>query len=229
MHDVPIAAFSEDGLSMIATKLGRHIMLDAYTSLMCMESWGRTSFARALIEITSDQELKDNLVVAIPRINGTRHTMESIQVEYEWKPPRCEVCKIFGHITKQCPKSIKPVRVEDDMEGFTTVARKGGKGKNNDRTNPKLVDGIRLNNVNIFELKNSYDAHRNMDFVCGNSGPNELNTGDTSSSKKVNELQSNEEEVEDVFDETATFMKPLDSSCKNQKRASTLVEPVSDV
>ncbi|GJU34638.1 uncharacterized protein Tco_1182992 [Tanacetum coccineum] len=253
IHDVPIAAFSEDGLSMIATKLGRHIMLGAYTSLMCMESWGRTSFARALIEITSNQELKDNLVVAIPRINGTGHTMESIRVEYEWKPPRCEVCKIFGDITKQCPKSIKPVRVEDDMEGFTTVACKGGKGKNNDRTNPKLVDGIRLNkskpnfyyrpvqkqkqkdtkdpttdSVNIFELKNSYDALRNMDFVCGNSGPNELNTGDTSSSKKVNELQSNEEEVEDVFDETATFMKPLDSSCKNQKGASTPVEPVSD-
>ncbi|GJY27880.1 zinc knuckle CX2CX4HX4C containing protein [Tanacetum coccineum] len=161
MHDDPIAAFSEDRLSMIATKLGRPIMLNACTSSMCMESWGRTSFARALIEITSDQDLKDNLVVAILRINGTGHTMESIRVEYD----------------------ITPVRVEDDMEGFTTVARKGGKGKNNDQTNPKLVDGIHLNksklnfyyipvqkqkqkdtkapttdSVNMFELKNSYDA-----------------------------------------------------------------------
>nr|GEW41440.1 hypothetical protein [Tanacetum cinerariifolium] len=33
-------AFSEDGLSAIATKLGTPLMLDSYTSDMCMQSWG---------------------------------------------------------------------------------------------------------------------------------------------------------------------------------------------
>ncbi|GKD40051.1 putative reverse transcriptase domain-containing protein [Tanacetum coccineum] len=40
LHGVPVTAFSEDGLSAIATKLGTPLMLDSYTSDMCMQSWG---------------------------------------------------------------------------------------------------------------------------------------------------------------------------------------------
>ena len=35
-HDTPIVAFSVDGFSAIATKLGNPIMLDSYTSSMCL-------------------------------------------------------------------------------------------------------------------------------------------------------------------------------------------------
>ncbi|GJT62746.1 RNA-directed DNA polymerase, eukaryota, reverse transcriptase zinc-binding domain protein [Tanacetum coccineum] len=38
-HGVPVTAFSEDGLSVIATKLGTPIMLDSYTADMCLHSW----------------------------------------------------------------------------------------------------------------------------------------------------------------------------------------------
>ncbi|GKB05499.1 hypothetical protein Tco_0833694, partial [Tanacetum coccineum] len=31
----------EDGLSIIATKIGTLMMIDSYTSGMCMQSWGR--------------------------------------------------------------------------------------------------------------------------------------------------------------------------------------------
>ncbi|GJY49248.1 putative reverse transcriptase domain-containing protein, partial [Tanacetum coccineum] len=40
LYGVPITAFSEDGLSAIATKLGTPLMLESYTSDMCMQSWG---------------------------------------------------------------------------------------------------------------------------------------------------------------------------------------------
>ena len=39
-YDVPISAFTADGLSVIATKLGTPLMLDSYASSMCLESWG---------------------------------------------------------------------------------------------------------------------------------------------------------------------------------------------
>ncbi|PWA66686.1 reverse transcriptase domain, Reverse transcriptase zinc-binding domain protein [Artemisia annua] len=120
--------FFEDGLSMIATKLWKPIMLDAYTSTMYLESWGRTSYARALIEITLDQDLKENLVVAIPRLNGMGYTMENIRVEYERQPPRCDACKVFGHYNDQCPMNINVGRSNEVKEdGFTTVTRKGGR------------------------------------------------------------------------------------------------------
>ncbi|GKA62211.1 hypothetical protein Tco_0761730 [Tanacetum coccineum] len=44
-----MTAFSEDRLSATTTKLGTPLMLDSYTSDMRMESWGRSSYARALI------------------------------------------------------------------------------------------------------------------------------------------------------------------------------------
>ncbi|GJS41186.1 zinc knuckle CX2CX4HX4C containing protein [Tanacetum coccineum] len=59
IYNVPMVAFTSKGLSMIATKFGKPIMLDSYTSSMCMESWGRGSSARALIELDATRGLKD--------------------------------------------------------------------------------------------------------------------------------------------------------------------------
>ncbi|GKF21358.1 retrotransposon protein, putative, ty1-copia subclass, partial [Tanacetum coccineum] len=78
LHGVPVTAF-RDGLSTIATKLGTPLMLDSYTSDMCMQSWGRSSYARVMIELRADG--------------------------YEWKPPRCSSCKVFEHIHEECQKN----------------------------------------------------------------------------------------------------------------------------
>ncbi|GJY12142.1 zinc knuckle CX2CX4HX4C containing protein [Tanacetum coccineum] len=40
-HDVPLVAYTSDGLSLMATKIGNPMMLDSYTNFMCLESWGR--------------------------------------------------------------------------------------------------------------------------------------------------------------------------------------------
>ncbi|GJW55344.1 uncharacterized protein Tco_0099429 [Tanacetum coccineum] len=62
--------FEDDGISLIATYLGRPIMLDSFTSDMFKDSWGRSSFARCLIEINSDAELKDTITIGIPDLDG---------------------------------------------------------------------------------------------------------------------------------------------------------------
>ncbi|GJT89484.1 hypothetical protein Tco_1071201 [Tanacetum coccineum] len=63
-HGVPMMAFSEGRLSVIATKLGIPLMLDSYTSDMCMQSCGRSNYARAMIELRADVKLKDTIMVA---------------------------------------------------------------------------------------------------------------------------------------------------------------------
>nr|GEW40697.1 hypothetical protein [Tanacetum cinerariifolium] len=105
LHGVPITAFSEDGLSVIATKLGTPLMLDSYTSDMCMQSWGRLSYARVMIELRADVDLKDKIGMAMPKITREGHYTCNVRVEYEWKPPRCLSCKVFGHIHEECPKN----------------------------------------------------------------------------------------------------------------------------
>nr|GEU87318.1 hypothetical protein [Tanacetum cinerariifolium] len=41
LYGVPMMVFSNDSLSVIATKIGTFLMLDSYTSDMYMQSWGR--------------------------------------------------------------------------------------------------------------------------------------------------------------------------------------------
>nr|GFD09987.1 hypothetical protein [Tanacetum cinerariifolium] len=105
LYGVPVTAFSEDGLSAITTKLGTPLMVDSYTSYMCMQFCGRSSYARVLIELRADVELKDNIVVAMPKITREGHYTCNVRVEYEWKPPRCSSCKELGHVHEECTKN----------------------------------------------------------------------------------------------------------------------------
>ncbi|GKD97355.1 hypothetical protein Tco_1381252 [Tanacetum coccineum] len=68
-------------------------------------SWDRSSYARALIEVRDDVELKDNIVVAMPKLVEEGFYTCNVHVEYEWKPPRCICCKVFGHVQDECPKN----------------------------------------------------------------------------------------------------------------------------
>ncbi|GJW03979.1 nucleotide-diphospho-sugar transferase [Tanacetum coccineum] len=85
LHGVPVTAFSDDGLSAITTKLGQAML----------ELW--LSYAYV--------ELKDNIVVAMPKITREGHYTCNVRVEYEWKPPRCSSCKVFGHVHEECTKN----------------------------------------------------------------------------------------------------------------------------
>ncbi|GKA39863.1 retrotransposon protein, putative, ty1-copia subclass [Tanacetum coccineum] len=105
-HDIPIIAFTEDGLSAIATKLDTPMMLDSYTSAMFMDSWGRSSYARVMVELRADVELKDTLLVDVPKFVSETYTISTIHVEYERTPPRCSSCKVFGLVLDECPKKI---------------------------------------------------------------------------------------------------------------------------
>ncbi|GJS45081.1 trichome birefringence-like protein 3 [Tanacetum coccineum] len=133
LHKVPVVAYSDDGLSLIATQIGKPIMLDAFTSSMCVEAWGRIGYARALIEVGADKELKQEVIMAVPNVDdeGATHTFEKIRVEYEWKPPLCVDCHVFGHTTEKCPKRVlekpSPI-VETDDDGFTCVTNRKSKG-----------------------------------------------------------------------------------------------------
>ncbi|GJU37070.1 zinc knuckle CX2CX4HX4C containing protein [Tanacetum coccineum] len=78
LHDIPIQVFKDDGISLISTFIGKPIMLDSYTSSMCNNSWGRSSFARCLIEVNSEAELVDIVTISIPSLTGDDFTKETV-------------------------------------------------------------------------------------------------------------------------------------------------------
>ncbi|GKD06442.1 zinc knuckle CX2CX4HX4C containing protein [Tanacetum coccineum] len=109
IHNVPVVVFSETGLSLIMSQLGRPLMLDARTSDLCLNPLGRSTYARALLEFFSECSLMDSVVVVVPLPNGSGHTLDTLDVQYEWRPPRCMTCKIFDHETDVCPSRGKKV------------------------------------------------------------------------------------------------------------------------
>nr|GEU45875.1 ribonuclease H-like domain-containing protein [Tanacetum cinerariifolium] len=67
-------------------------------------TWG-SSYARSMIEIQVDVELQDTIVVAMPKLTDEGFYTCTVHVKYEWKPPRCACCKVFGHIQEECSKN----------------------------------------------------------------------------------------------------------------------------
>ncbi|GKA52533.1 zinc knuckle CX2CX4HX4C containing protein [Tanacetum coccineum] len=100
-HDVPMVAYTSDGLSPIASKI----------------------------------------------VKGSGYTKEIIRVEYEWKPPRCGSCLIFGHSDDDCPNAPKQVvKMVDkgkavsfgvDGDGFIEVKKKKS-GEMSSKTAPSI-------------------------------------------------------------------------------------------
>nr|GEY22360.1 RNA-directed DNA polymerase, eukaryota, reverse transcriptase zinc-binding domain protein [Tanacetum cinerariifolium] len=78
---------------------------------------GRNTYARALVEVSSLNALKESLVVAISYPNGSGHSLETVEV-------------------------VAAAPVEDDDDGFTQVTRKNRKGKQDSKA--KQTVGIKL-------------------------------------------------------------------------------------
>ena len=173
IHDVPLVAFTEEGLSLIATKVGTPILLDSATTTMCLNSWGRSSYARALVEVDAAKDLKENLIIGIPKMVGEDFTSVTLRIEYEWKPPRCSTCMVFGHNVEHCPKHVKPVVTEethkDDPKGFILVDKKKGKGIAQQQS--RQVEGVRLSKPKPnFVYRPKTQPHKENQNACSTSG-----------------------------------------------------------
>ena len=70
-------------LSSVATKLGTHSCWTAILQLCARKSRGRSSYARPMIDLRADIDLKDKLVVAFPKLQGDGYILNTIRVEYE--------------------------------------------------------------------------------------------------------------------------------------------------
>ncbi|GJU33522.1 zinc knuckle CX2CX4HX4C containing protein [Tanacetum coccineum] len=126
-HDVSLVTYTSDGLSLITMKIDTPMMLDSHTNSMCLESLGQSSYVRFLIEIDACNGFSDNLVMVVLTLDGPGYTKETIRVEYEWGPPRCSACLLFGHSVDDCPKAPKRVvnRVDNSKVGSSGAVDDG--------------------------------------------------------------------------------------------------------
>ncbi|KAJ9536695.1 LOW QUALITY PROTEIN: hypothetical protein OSB04_un000168, partial [Centaurea solstitialis] len=106
LHNIPLVAFNKEGISRIASALGVPKQMDACTTSMCDNSWGRPAFAKVLIDTWAVGELKREVQVLIPSLKGGDDVRVIVKVEYLWEPTQCSHCLVFGHKISSCAKAV---------------------------------------------------------------------------------------------------------------------------
>ncbi|PWA84866.1 zinc knuckle CX2CX4HX4C [Artemisia annua] len=133
-----------NGISALASRIGRPMVMDNVTANMCKSGVGKVGFARVLIEVSAKKELPEMVDVVYRNEAKDEIMRKSVKVIYDWKPTQCNTCCVFDHTTDKCGKnttkstSNKTEEVHNsgnetdkntsaDMEGFQEVNyRKGG-------------------------------------------------------------------------------------------------------
>ncbi|GKB18093.1 reverse transcriptase domain, reverse transcriptase zinc-binding domain protein [Tanacetum coccineum] len=120
---------------------------------MCLSSWGRSTYARVLIEVSADKDLMESMVVLIRLSNGKGHSFATIDIAYEWKLPR-KKSKTKQNLKGETSKKVEEVDTPTvskgtSNEGYEQVARKVNANKNGSkpRTDVLEKDSVVLKNT----------------------------------------------------------------------------------
>ncbi|GKD36276.1 RNA-directed DNA polymerase, eukaryota, reverse transcriptase zinc-binding domain protein [Tanacetum coccineum] len=129
--------------------------MDQATTNMCKIGYGRVRFARVLIDLEAEKGLPDKTEIVYKNIDGLVTCKKSVDVNYDWSPPICSFCKVFGHYDKNCvcrPKSVEEfmdmereeLKKKQDSAEFEQVSRKdgtkAGDNKRNEVEKEKMID-----------------------------------------------------------------------------------------
>ncbi|GAV90547.1 DUF4283 domain-containing protein [Cephalotus follicularis] len=96
LMNIPMQYWTTQGLSRLASFLGYPLHMDP-----TMEVKQMINFARVCVEMKANREFPN--VIKVRRMNGA---IRQVKIEYSWKPPVCERCKVFDHSKRACP--LKP-------------------------------------------------------------------------------------------------------------------------
>nr|GEW19686.1 putative retrotransposon Ty1-copia subclass protein [Tanacetum cinerariifolium]GEW32636.1 putative retrotransposon Ty1-copia subclass protein [Tanacetum cinerariifolium] len=130
------------------------------------------------------------------------YTKEVIKVEYEWKPPHCVDCKIFGHSLSQCPKRVMKAT-------FSASSREATHASNMEEQDEGFIEDITKvhslakSNMNTLLSDNS-DLLNTVDDDAGGSGDIRTTSINRSDSQKPN--VSDPIDSEDESDEDKVYM-----------------------
>ncbi|KAL2224178.1 UNVERIFIED_CONTAM: hypothetical protein Sindi_3028500 [Sesamum indicum] len=102
----PVELWTEEGLSTVASRVGKPLYPDAITRA-CM----RLDFARVCVMLDVTSNLPKHIILMTPDEEGGESPCK-VDVEYEWIPPKCKSCMTLGHSAKECvlnkSKPVKP-------------------------------------------------------------------------------------------------------------------------
>ncbi|PWA38338.1 ATPase, F1/V1/A1 complex, alpha/beta subunit, Zinc knuckle CX2CX4HX4C [Artemisia annua] len=100
------------------------LIMDEVTTNVCKTGMGRLGFAGVLVEISAKKQFKDVIEIAYRKKDSSTRMVKYVQVEYDWKPTRCNHCCVFRHDEVNC----RMIPRETDKEKPNTEINEGNDG-----------------------------------------------------------------------------------------------------
>ncbi|GKD29234.1 RNA-directed DNA polymerase, eukaryota, reverse transcriptase zinc-binding domain protein, partial [Tanacetum coccineum] len=228
LRNLPLEDWSSKRISVVASRLGTPLIMDQITTNMCNLGNGRPGFARVLVDVEAGKGLPKKIDILYKNKEGVVTGNKSVNVSYDWAPPMCTCCKVFGHNDKNY--GSRPRTVDEFMEeerndlkqkqvnaDFVQVQhrKKGAKKVNVRDGNKKDTKGIKSNNVMYKPVEKGNSKAGEQNKPCGGSNAKRKNNSVSQNQARNknkfdvlreydrNEIQENEvEEIEedDVFE-----------------------------
>ncbi|KAL0283633.1 UNVERIFIED_CONTAM: hypothetical protein Sradi_7222400 [Sesamum radiatum] len=99
MRHLPVELWTPEGLSVVASGIGKPLYPDSIT-----RACTRLDFARVCIMLDITSTLPKHVVIMVPKEDGSESACK-VDIEYEWLPPKCTTCISLGHHSKECPST----------------------------------------------------------------------------------------------------------------------------
>lgn len=100
LSQIPLSYWSDEGISYIASALGKPLFTDEMTT-----NNDFLNFARVCIEVSATSSFPSSIKVVVMHSEKSEKTFVPVDVEYQSRPPVCPFCKVFGHSQVKCPKA----------------------------------------------------------------------------------------------------------------------------
>lgn len=201
LHRLPLEFWTHVGFSKIGSAIGKPICVDEATA-----NRRRLDYARICVEVEAGDFLPNDIVISV--------NAESVMVgvEYQWLPPRCDSCKVFGHTCS--PKAVPKVNiVEQDWivvgKGHLSASSTLGKDTKGEDSDLKFRDqGTKARDPLLNPLPNPAATH------ISNKNPLEIPviSGLANSSKPIGADSSSVEAASSSNPSGSVAFKPPPSS-----------------
>ncbi|KAL0431459.1 UNVERIFIED_CONTAM: hypothetical protein Sradi_0771900 [Sesamum radiatum] len=149
LRHLPTKYWTDDGLSMVASGVGKPLYQDAIT-----RQCGRLDYARVCILLQYDSTLPKHVVIKVPPALGGEVHLIKVDIEYEWIPPKCKTCKTLGHSPDLCPSKKDPKKW---LHVYVP--------KPLDKSSTMVVDN------EAAEIEQGVEVEHNVDFAIPNINP----------------------------------------------------------
>ncbi|GKC11628.1 RNA-directed DNA polymerase, eukaryota, reverse transcriptase zinc-binding domain protein [Tanacetum coccineum] len=120
--NLPLEAWTAKGLSAITSRLGKPVIMDSVTTQMCNQGIGRLGYARVLIEVEAKKGLPETIDIQYFDKDNKVSNTKTVKVMYDWKPPMCTKCKVFGHMEEKCGQDSG----KGGVDNKANIKEKGG-------------------------------------------------------------------------------------------------------